>query len=138
MRYPLLDKNNIVADVTEMEIAVAKDWKPPAGLTVGPPSATANPGDLFDGKDYVPQPKKERTSFLARDLVALLAPDDMVLINAAAAQSGGTALWLAMLYSRGEKPIDMTAPTFAQAWGALTGILGAPRAAVLLTTLKGV
>lgn len=136
MRYPLLDKDDIVVNVTEMEIAVAAKWKPPAGLTLGEPSLTANPGDKWDGAAYVSQAAAPRTLFLARDLVALLTPSDIGAINAAAGQSSQIGLWLAMLYSRGEKPIDMDGATFAQAWGALTAVLGQPRADALLAQLR--
>lgn len=140
MRYPLLDKTNVVVNVTEMEIADAEKWKPPAGLTLGPASATADAGDTFDGKDYVrpaPPPKPDATTFRARDLVSLFTPQDFDAITKAAGGSAQIGLWLAMLYSRGEKLIDMNGQTFPQAWGALVQVLGQPRADELLAALKG-
>lgn len=138
MRYPLIDQNSIVVNIVEMEVATARDWKPPRGLTLAPASTTAQVGDLFDGKDYIPQPKPERKSFYARDLVSLWTPADTLTVIGAASRDGQIALWLEMLRSRGEKPIDLASPTFTQAWGALTAVLGQERADELLAQLKGV
>lgn len=138
-RYPLLDRSDIVRNVCEMVIADVEKWTPPTGLHVGEPSNTANIGDRWDGNAYVPndEPAAPRAAFLARDLTSLWTPEDMAAINGAAANSPQIGLWLAMLYSRGEKPIETTGETFNQAWGALVAVLGQQRSDELRAQLLG-
>lgn len=133
-RIPLTDADNVVVNITTIEAGTK--WTPPKGQTAQPPSDTAQIGDrLVDGQ-YLPPIPKEATSFLARDLVALFTPADIGAIDAAADQNPQISLWRAMLYSRGEKPIDMDSETFPQAWGALTAVLGKDRADELLAKLR--
>lgn len=134
-RIPLIDADNIVVNITTMEAGAV--WKPPAGLTALPHSDTAEVGDIWDGQGgFSKPPPVPRTTFLARDLVSLLAADDFAKITGAAAGNSQIGLWLAMLYSRGEKPIDMNGPTFPQAWAAMVSVLGNERADQLLAALQ--
>lgn len=135
-RVPLIDKTDIVVNIVTIE--AGSNWKPPAGLTALPHSTVAQIGDLWNGFAFVnPQPA-ERQSFLNRDLISLFTPLDAQAIDIEAAKSPQISLWLKLLYSRGEKPIDLASPTFTQAWGALTAVLGQERADELLDKLKGV
>lgn len=84
-------------------------------------------------RDFV---QTQRRAVLARDVVSAFSPEDYAAIKAATAQSAPLAYWWDLLLVRGEKPIDTDGDTFAQAWGALEGVLGTDRAAALLAGLR--
>lgn len=133
-RVPLLDANNRVVNVTAWDLVTP--WTPPSGLSVGEPSDTVQVGDVWDGTQYVPTPRPQLEEFSARDLVALLTPDDYAAISAAMAGNAQVGLWWSMLLARGEAPIRFDGATFTQAWAALTAVLGEERADAIEAALR--
>ena len=66
-------------------------------------------------------------SFLARDLMAQLTPDDYGAIQAAIATSAPLGLLWASLLAQGEAQIVSSSTRFQQGWAGLTAALGDAR-----------
>jgi hypothetical protein len=74
-------------------------------------------------------------SFLARDLIDLLTPDDLRAIQAAVqADAALDLLWL-RLRTREGKPVVAEGEAFAQGWAGLMAALGSARAAQISAAL---
>jgi hypothetical protein len=70
-------------------------------------------------------------SFLARDLMAQLTPDDYGAIQAAIASSTPLGLLWASLLAQGEAPVMSSSTRFQQGWAGLKVALGDARAAAI-------
>lgn len=94
--------------------------------------------------------KKLPATFLSRDLVALLTPEDQAnialalddeLANAKAAKASGQVpsaplrlLWAA-LQAQGDAPIETRSARFHQGWSALSQVLGPDRSTTIAAAL---
>jgi len=67
MRKALVNKAGLIVNVIEIEEET--DWKPPKGwkLLSEEQSATANPGDSWDGKNIIPKESPE-SALVVRDI----------------------------------------------------------------------
>lgn len=91
-----------------------------------------------EGEFVDPAPLPEPASdpaFLARDLLALLTPDNYTAIQTAIAGSAALGLLWASLLAQGDAPIVTTADRFVAGWAGLVGALGAERCGELAAAL---
>ena len=129
-------KNGIVVNRSEFADGVPEGW--PEAETWHA-SETAQIGWLYDGEQFIPPSPPSPppvTSFLARDLLALLTADDLAAIKAAVdADAELYGLWCATL-AQGEAPISIESARFQAGWAGLTTALGEERAGELAAALN--
>jgi hypothetical protein len=91
--------------------------------------AAGNTPDPYVAPDAPP------SSFLARDLIDLITPDDLRAIQTAVqADAALDLLWL-RLRTREGKPVVAEGEAFAQGWAGLMAALGSARAAQISAAL---
>lgn len=99
--------NEALASITEFQLAVAA-WEAAA-----------------------PSPPPSMPGFIARDLVALLSPEDYAAIQTAVAQNPALGLLWSSLLVQGEVPIQATAERFLAGWAGLKAAIGEERASAI-------
>jgi hypothetical protein len=71
---------------------------------------------------------RQQMTFVARDMLAQLTPDDYARIQAAIASNAALGLLWAALLGQGEAPISVGSDRFRQGWSGVTSALGEDRA----------
>jgi hypothetical protein len=129
-------EDGVVVDRAEFDGSIPESW--PERETWHE-SATAQIGWSHDGQQFTaptPPPAAVNTSFLARDVLALLTAADLTAIKVAVDSDIALyGLWCSLL-AQGEAPISIASPRFQAGWAAIEAALGSTRADELATALN--
>lgn len=121
-------EDGVVVDRAEFDGSIPQGWPEREAWHE---SATAQIGWSHDGEQFAappPPPPSVQTSFLARDLLALLTATDLTAIRTAVDSDIALyGLWCSLL-AQGEAPIATASPRFQAGWAGLTSALGSTRA----------
>jgi hypothetical protein len=78
---------------------------------------------------------RQQMTFVARDMLAQLTPDDYARIQAAITSSAALGLLWAALLGQGEAPISVGSERFRLGWGGMTSALGKDRAEAIASAI---